>query len=201
MKKVISIIISRMMILSQFAIFPVTTVNAVTRDSENVYEIATAQDLVDFATLVNNGETKANAILTADINMNRINFDPIGTYSDYSGGRGYGDVTVYRGTFDENGHIINNLTVTTNEKKEAGLFGRCSGATIKNLGIKNAKISNTAGVRAGILAGELYYCSVSNVNTTGKVITTEDKQKLGWTAEFEKDFEKRKQTLIKFNEQ
>ena len=52
-----------MMILSQFAIFPVTTVNAVTRDSENVYEIATAQDLVDFATLVNNGETKAMLFL------------------------------------------------------------------------------------------------------------------------------------------
>lgn len=183
MKKVISIIISGMMILSQFAIFPVTTVNVVTRDSENVYEIATAQDLVDFATLVNNGEPKANAILTADINMNGINFDPIGTYSDYSGVRGYGDVTVYRGTFDGNGHIINNLTVTTNEKIETGLFGRGSGATVKNLGIKNAKISNTAGVRAGILAGELYYCSVSNVYTTGKVITTEDKQKGGIAGE------------------
>lgn len=182
MKKFASIVVSGIMFLSQFAIFPVMTVNAVTKNSENIYEISTAQDLVDFATLVNNGETKANAILTADINMSGINFDPIGTYSDYSGIRGYDGVTSYRGTFDGNGYIISNLTVTTNERIEAGLFGRGSGAIIKDLGIKNAKISNTAGVRAGILAGELHNCNVSNVYTTGKV-TTDHKQKGGIAGE------------------
>lgn len=183
MKKFSAIVVSGMLILSQFTIFPAITVNAVTKNNEDIYEISTAQDLLDFATLVNNGENKSNAILTADINMSGINFDPIGTYSDYNGVRGYGDGTVYRGTFDGNGYIISNLTVTTNEKIETGLFGRANGATIKDLGIKNAKVSNTAGVRAGILAGELYNCNVSNVYTTGKVTTTDNKQKGGIAGE------------------
>ncbi|MBR0543147.1 MAG: hypothetical protein IIW98_01650, partial [Bacteroidaceae bacterium] len=44
-----------------------------------VYKISTAQDLVDFATLVNGGTGNANAVLTTDIDMTGItSWTPIG---------------------------------------------------------------------------------------------------------------------------
>jgi len=183
-RKILSLFVSATMLMLYFCCIPFSAV-AISKNSINVYEISTAQDLVDFASIVNNGETNANAILTADINMSGINFDPIGTYSDDKNTRGYryGSVTSYNGTFDGNGYIISNLTVNTSEKIEAGLFSRAIGATIKNVGIKNAKISNTAGVRAGILAGELECCTVSNCFTTGTVSTTEGRQKGGIAGE------------------
>lgn len=152
------------------------SVRAISKNDNDVYEIATPQDLVDFSVMVNSGNTKANAILTADIDMSGINFDPIGTYSDYSGVRGSDGATSYKGTFDGNGYIISNLTVNTNEKIETGLFGRASKATIRNVGIKNANISNSAGVRSGILAGELLWSNVSNIMTTGTVSTTNEQK-------------------------
>ena len=36
---------------------------------DGVYQIATPQDMVDFADLVTNGEPDANAVLTADVDI------------------------------------------------------------------------------------------------------------------------------------
>ena len=41
-------------------------------NANGVYEIGSAQDLVDFATLVNDGQNSAGAVLTADIDMASI---------------------------------------------------------------------------------------------------------------------------------
>lgn len=180
-KRIISLTTSMVMMLYIcFCLLP-APVKAIS-DNNGVYEIATAQDLVDFSSLVNSGETSANAILTADIDMTGIDFDPIGTYSDYSGVRGYGGATSYKGTFDGNGYIIRNLTVSTNEKIETGLFGRASNATIQNVGIMDAKITNSAEVRTGILAGELIWCKVSNIRATG-IVLTDNVQKGGVSGE------------------
>ena len=68
-----------------------------------VYQIGTAQDLVDFAALVNGGTTGANAVLTDDIDMTGIEWNnPIGTASPY-----------YSGHFDGQGYTISNLSYTT----------------------------------------------------------------------------------------
>ena len=96
------------------------SVRAISKNDNDVYEIATPQDLVDFSVMVNSGNT--------------------------------------------------------NEKIETGLFGRASKATIRNVGIKNANISNSAGVRSGILAGELLWSNVSNIMTTGTVSTTNEQK-------------------------
>lgn len=66
----------------------------------------------------------------------------------------------------------------------------------------NPKAQKVPKMYGHIKDGKLRYDDIcSRANSIMKEITPEDKQKLGWTVEFEKDFEKRKQTLIKFNEQ
>ena len=87
------------------------------------YQIATAQDLVDFATAVNGGETGANAVLTANINMTGKAWDnPIG-------------VSGYQGHFDGQGYTISGLEYTTNQDNH-GLFGKLNaGAVVENFTI------------------------------------------------------------------
>ncbi|MBQ4003100.1 MAG: hypothetical protein II600_03905, partial [Bacteroidaceae bacterium] len=60
---------------------------------DDVYQIGTAQDLADFAALVNGGETGAKAVLTADIDMKDVIITGIGTSSQR-----------FVGTFDGQGH-------------------------------------------------------------------------------------------------
>ena len=63
-------------------------------DVDGVYQIGTAADLEEFATLVNDGNVYACAELTADIDRG-IDGTMIGT-----------DANKYQGTFDGKGHTI-----------------------------------------------------------------------------------------------
>ena len=67
---------------------------------DGVYQLGSAQDLVEFATLVNGGETAANAVLTTDINMDGVEFTPIGNVN-----------AKYNGKFDGQNHVISNLVI------------------------------------------------------------------------------------------
>ena len=107
------------------------------------YEIATAQDLVDFATLVNGGTTGANAVLTDDIDMSELtSWTAIGDWNT-------GAVTsAYCGHFDGQGHTIKNFNFTSN-KNYFGIFGVVStGCLIENLIVEGTITTNiaTAGV-------------------------------------------------------
>ena len=103
-----------------------------TTDSEGVYYISDADDLVAFARIVEAGQTDANAKVVAK----SIN------YSDYSGYWAYSNVGLigknapYTGTFDGNGAEIT---------ADCILFAETDGAVIKNVNINshvyNAKIS------------------------------------------------------------
>ena len=80
---------------------------ALEQDAGGVYQIETAQDLIDFAALVNQGgaNMSANAVLTADIDMTDQPWDnPIGNWINSVG---------YKGHFDGQGHKIENLVYTT----------------------------------------------------------------------------------------
>ena len=93
------------------------------RQQNGVYQIETPFDLCEFARIVNNGETEANAILNTDINMEgyESDFTPIGT-----------DKKQYAGKFNGNGHTISNLNITG--KNYVGLFGMVTAGTeIQNL--------------------------------------------------------------------
>lgn len=161
-----------------------TTVSNETVDSQSlvqvngVYQISTAQDLIDFATLVNsNGETNADAVLTNDINLNGATFMPIG-------GNAYeGSVSrAYRGTFDGQNFTISNATIAS--AYNMGIFGFVQDGIIKNLKVDYITVSNSqteneaasAAVIGSIYQGEVTNvtagenCSVTGVNRVGGVI-------------------------------
>jgi len=107
-----------------------------------VYQIGTAQDLKDFADIVNgaNGQNKnlsASAVLTADINLGGESggsWTSMGT----SGAK-------YQGTFDGGGHTISGFYQSFSGRVQgSGLFGYTSGAKIQNFKISgDAKFTGT----------------------------------------------------------
>ncbi|MBR2946638.1 MAG: T9SS type A sorting domain-containing protein [Bacteroidaceae bacterium] len=101
-------------------LFLMTAANAWALDEvDGCYQIGTAQDLVDFATLVNEGKDAANAVLTADIDMTGVEWT---------------NISVYRGVFDGQGHSITNFNYTTTGDNQ-GFFGQIMGATLQNFSI------------------------------------------------------------------
>lgn len=101
-----------------------------------VYQISTAQDLVDFATLVNGGETSASALVLNDIDASSVTYTPIGSTSQK-----------YAGTFDGGGYTITlNLTSTSSDYQ--GLFGVIGKATILNVTVDGTVTgaSNVGGI-------------------------------------------------------
>ncbi len=121
------------------------------------YLISTAQELKDFATKVNGGEKAANAVLTADIDLNNEAWTTICPTALYYGVTHYSDAG-YRGTFDGAGYTIKNFTFTnsTSADVSCGLFGTVSG-TIKNLGVDNVTFApqGSRDYRTGAIAGQL----------------------------------------------
>ena len=109
---------------------------------EIVYQIDSQKDLAWFADYVNNGHSDANAALTDDITFDDSEWTSIKNYS---------------GTFDGNGHKINNIYIKSNhygalgsDEDACGFFANTlSSATIKNLGI-NGKVESSC-VTGGIV--------------------------------------------------
>ncbi len=159
------------------------------QDSKGNYLIGTPEELCQFSAIVRSGETNINALLTADIDMSSVeNFMPIGLFSDSGVLQ-----QRYSGTFDGNGHIIRNLTVTREDECEVGLIGRGVSCTVQNLGVINAKMTSKArietedgvtGVRVGVIGGELASCVVRNCFSAGNIeINTLKDQKGGIAGE------------------
>ena len=95
-------------------------------DGTTYYEIGNATELVTFATVVNDGEYSANALLTADIDMTDadISVFPIG---------GADNSTRYIGTFDGQGHKISNFKlVNPDAPNNYGMFNTYTGVVLKN---------------------------------------------------------------------
>ena len=112
-----------------------------TPDANGVYQIGSAQDLIDFAGIVNSGTTDANAVLTADIDMDGVTgWTPIGQ-----------DQKDYKGHFDGQGHRILKLTTSTGYNNQA-LFGQAvGGAIIENIIIDASCTIQGNNYTAGIL--------------------------------------------------
>ncbi len=161
-KSALTVLLSLMMILVMFP------ANAFAMDGEgtkeNPYEIATASELYEFATKVNEGDNTACAVLTADITLIDTNWTPIGN-----------DSNQYKGTFDGDGHTITGLKVDIQSDNiiYAGLFG-CLGAggTIKNVSLTDSKITCSGNrVYAGGVCG-WNTGTIENCYNTGEVSGT-----------------------------
>ena len=102
-------------------------------DGTEYYEIGTADDLATLANIVNGGETGANAVLTADIDMASLiemdGWKPIGDWNT-------GAVSsAYCGHFNGQGHTISGFNATATQNY-FGIFGVIStGALIENFTI------------------------------------------------------------------
>ena len=97
---------------------------------DGVYQIGTPEQLCWFALYVNARHSDADAVLTADIDMSGVtNYPMIGTHGEQTG-----YYSMYRGTFDGQGHKISNLTVDMPNFWNVGLFGSVAApAVVKNI--------------------------------------------------------------------
>ena len=123
-----------------------TNAFALEKNTDGVYEIGTAAQLVEFANIVNGGETEANAILTADIDFSNDDYVVIGN-----------DQARYKGTFDGQFHKIDNIMYIGSS--DIGLFGVVDGGcVIKNLiaGSGNSFIGDAQDGMAAVDAGSRY---------------------------------------------
>lgn len=112
---------------------------------ENPYKIENKNDLILFRDLVNKGESFRDKyfLQTEDINLIKEKWQPIG--KDY-------DKTLFEGTYDGNGHIVENMNVATDSY--GGLFGVLAG-TVANLGIESGSVEGSiSGGIVGASSGE-----------------------------------------------
>jgi hypothetical protein len=134
--------------------------------------IGTAEQLRNFAALVNSGVKNANGKLIADIDLagdDDNQWTPIGT-----------DANIYNGTFDGQGFTIKNLYYKQ-QVEGVGLFGFAnSGAYIKNVRVEGTVDNSTNGAGAGNsgtqtcaggIIGKSYGATVLNCSFSGNVIS------------------------------
>ena len=127
--------------------------------SESPYLITSATGLAALAANVNSGTNYSNTYFRLETNIDLMGHEwtPIGNKNK-----------PFSGTFDGNNKIITNMSITSapSSNSGAGLFGNCSGASISNVVLKNAKIiysgesSFSAGLICGVFSGTVKNCRV-----------------------------------------
>jgi hypothetical protein len=133
---------------------------------DDPFLISNAEEFARFAYLFNHGKENSyfyynkSYKLISDINLGGKEWTPIGCYYSQT----Y-DNDVFRGTFDGNGYVVRNFTVTDSNndyKYMYGLFEFVYGGTIMNLGVEDFVITIENHRRDFLCVGGL----VGNVNST-----------------------------------
>ena len=143
---------------------------------DEVYEISNAGQLYWFAGLVNGTlsgvtqNTSANAVLTADIVVNKNVLKPDGTvnegtFKEWTPITGSSNST-YSGRFDGQNHTIRGLYFNQEDSYDVGLFGRNNGK-IANAGILDSYFYGTS--KVGGVCGNNYTGTITNCYNTGSV--------------------------------
>lgn len=110
--------------------------------------ISTAEDLISFRNRVNSGENHLNAYLTGDINLNEVDWTPIGTSE-----------APFSGRFNGNGYSVVGLNV---DEVVAGLFGETKGAYITSLIVDGYVYGGSVGGGIVGLATDTYIIDCGN---------------------------------------
>ncbi len=146
------------------AMTTLASVDASTTLTSGTYSISTKEELIKLAEMTNNKLVASGVefVLANDIDLGGKNWTPIGNNPSNS----------FKGIFDGNGYTVNNLYINANDRTyDLGLFGYAAGASIKNLGVKNATIKGgwkNMGVLIGG-TGSSNTSEVSNCYTTGNI--------------------------------
>lgn len=115
-------------------------------NADGYYEIASAGHLFWYANYINTVDRTANAVLTADIDLENRPWTPIGVMGE--------DSNSFHGVFDGQYHTITGLNVTATSNG-AGFFGEVRTGTVKNFTIYgevvvNAEVDYVGGVIGSI---------------------------------------------------
>ena len=138
------------------------------------YQIYTADDLKEFAAIVNgtaegiDQNTSANAKLMNDIDLSSVCGPKLNDESSVSW-TPIGNSSRYSGNFDGNGKTISGLYINDSSDNYQGLFGYVSG-TVKDLGVSGSVSGPDSGTGNSV-GGVVGYNSgtVKNCYNTGKV--------------------------------
>ena len=136
-----------------------------TIEGASYYKISNADDLYEFAQIVNGTHptiaqnTAANAILTADITVNKNVLTEDGALNgDGSNFKVWTPIghseNEYTGVFDGDGHTISGLYFNDSTVSRAGLFHTVDRGTIKNVGVVDSYLSGGGSI--GGLVGYFY---------------------------------------------
>ena len=135
------------------------------KNADGAYLITSSADLAAFRDAVNSSNdvhSADNALLAADIDLEGVNWVPIGAYSDSEA-----DYKPYSGVFDGQWHSIKGLYISTDASFQ-GLFGYIAGesASVKNLAVEGSVRGNDA---VGHIAGWLAQGSIKDCSAAGSV--------------------------------
>ena len=142
----------------------------------DAYQIGNAGNLYWFARLVNiEGQTSANAVLTADIDLEGRVWYPIGLYNDVAEDLGAPVLMQYKGSVDGKGHTVSNFTAKGDGSQGLVGYTTLAAVTVKNLGVINATVSgwNAGSVLAYSGTVENCYavdCTVTAYTTNGDAL-------------------------------
>ena len=165
-EKVVSVVASTALALSMTPIFAMSSVAYADTaswysESGTVFELTTADQMTEFASLVNSGTTFAGQTvkLGADITLTAADWDAIGNSADHA----------FAGTFDGNGKTVSGLSVTDITGGYEGLFGHNDG-TVKNVTVSGSitatgsgsdGVSGVVGVNDGTVQGATNNVAIS----------------------------------------
>jgi hypothetical protein len=138
------------------------------------YQISSAEQLAELASLVNTGNTTYNSAtykLTCDFDLSAYG-------KNYNGGKGWVPIGSnghpFKGTFDGGGYTITGLYINNSSLTYVGLFGYLVGSIVDNLRLSDASVTGNEGV--GDMAGMVIGSSskVQNCCSTGTVTGSKD---------------------------
>ncbi|MCD4820135.1 MAG: T9SS type A sorting domain-containing protein [Candidatus Cloacimonetes bacterium] len=129
----------------------------------NPYQVVTAAHLNDVR-----NNMSSHFIQTADIDLDiapyntGTGWDPLG-YND-----GISEEQ-FKGFYDGQNFVVDNLFINNNSSYGTGLFGFIQNATVTRLGVTNASVSNGTNYDTGILVGVVSESTVSYCYSSGSV--------------------------------
>ena len=138
--------------------FTITVAGPPAMDSNNVYQLVTADHMIWFANQVNSGlNKKIKGKLMQDIDLSAVTWQPIGNSSPMA----------YTGVFDGNGKTV--TLAISGTANYSGLFGYVDGGTVKNLAVAGSVSGGqyTAGIVANAQGAAVIENCVNGANVTG----------------------------------
>lgn len=145
--------------------------DAATLNADNYYEISNGGQLFWFGNYINTIDRTANAVLTADIDLEGRALSPIGKAANK-----------YAGVFDGQGHTISNFNITITGVGNWGLFGYVAGegTVIKNFSINGdvtTSLTSNVDVQYGVVGQADGTAEIRNVHSSVNLTSNDTYQK------------------------